>query len=295
VDAHVHICDFLQECSPPERLLEAMDLCGIESAVVFGVPYKKKWSCGQPRRPSRYLDDEAECYMWPATDEAVRFWYQDAEAADRLAPTACGVEPTDLDAASRIDRLLEQGPFVGVGEVMLRHGRLSTHAVGERPRGDHPAVRRLVDVCARRGVPLAIHQNAGSTGQGEVAYLPELDQLMGWRDDVDIVWCHAGISGQHVGPSPEHVDRLLAALDRLHIDLSWSATEELGPQEEIEPRWADVVREHADRFVWGSDSLGRFDRLDAAVERIRAFLGQLPSEAAEKVARGNARELWFRS
>ncbi|MDY7103162.1 MAG: amidohydrolase family protein [Actinomycetota bacterium] len=293
IDAHVHAVDFLQDTGDPSALLGCMDEADVDAAVVFGLAYKKKWSRLEPQRPAYYLDDEASCYPWVATDEAVARFVERADRPDRLAATVCGIEPTDLDAPRRVDRLLTEGPFVGVGELLLRHGRLSTHVLGERARAEHEAVVGIVDVCARHGVPVAIHNNGGSTGQGATAYVDEMEFLLGRRGDVDVVWCHAGISGEGVGRSPEDIDALLGRHPRLHIDLSWSATEALADPDEIDAEWLEVVAGHPLRFVWGSDSVGHFEDLPSKAATFRRFLDQLPPQARTDVASANARRLWF--
>ena len=138
IDGHVHVVDFLQDAADPADLLAALDDGGVEGAVIFGLPVKKKWGDHEPHRPRYYLDDSDSCYPWSATDGATARFVERAGAPERLAPLACGVDPTDLDAARHIDALLTHGPFVGVGELLLRHGRLSTLIHREPARANHP-------------------------------------------------------------------------------------------------------------------------------------------------------------
>lgn len=297
VDAHVHVVDFLQRSADPEHLAAAMDEAGVGAAVVFGLPYKKKWAAHQPNRPDHYLDDEAQLYPWVATDEAVTSFVERFPDRDRLAPTVCGVEATDLDAAERVDRLLSEGPFVGVGELLLRHGRLSTHLEGEWPRADHRAVHRIVEACARHGVPLAVHQNTGATGQGPVAYLDEMTQLLDRADDrLDVVWCHAGVSGEQVAPELAALDDLMGRYPTLHLEMSWSATDRVVPSDEVaEPdgEWLELIAGHPARFVWGSDVVGDPAAMPERTARARAVLDRLPPGARRQVGGENARRLWF--
>ena len=293
IDAHIHIVDFLQDIGDPAELLAEFDRAGVEGGVIFGLPVKKKWGHHEPNRPRYYLDDTDHCYPWSATDEATVRFYEQSGAPDRLAPLVCGVDPTDLDSAQRVDRLLDEGPFVGVGELLLRHGRLTPLIHGEQARANHPAVLAIAGVCARRGVPLVIHQNSGSTGQGPTAYLPELEALLVHAADADVVWCHGGVNEERVVSPTAHLDRLLRQHPRLHIDISWAATEVVSARDHVAHDWLELVAAHPSRFLWGSDSVGRFDGLAGTAQRIAAFLEQLPPAARRAVAGDNARRLFF--
>lgn len=293
VDAHVHLVDFRQESAGVDALVAAMDDAGVSSAVVFGLPYKKRWSWDEPRPPGYYLDDEAQVYPWVAGDLEILDLIDASPHADRFAVTVNGVDPTDLDSADRVDRLLGTGRFAGVGELLLRHGRLSAHVATERPRANHPGVRRILEVCVRHGVPLALHQNAGSTGQGATAFVPEMEELLGWQDIVPIVWCHAGVSGEHVTENADVVDDLLRRYPHLHVDLSWSVLDGPFEDEHISGEWTDLIVAHPERFVWGSDSVGHFDSLSTDAAAARRLLDRLPERTRAGLASANARRLWF--
>lgn len=293
IDAHIHVVDFLQDAADPAQLLAAFDEAGVSAGVVFGLPVKKKWGHHEPSRPRYYLDDVDSCYPWTATDEVTARFFEQSGAPDRLAPLACGVDPTDLDAAARLDRLLSEGPFVGVGELLLRHGRLTPLIHGEPARANHPAVIAIAEVCVRHDAPLLIHQNAGSTGQGPTAYVPELVQLLEASPDLTLVWCHAGVSDEHVVPPEDLLDGLLARHAGLHVDISWAATEVVEGADHVAHEWLELIEAHPDRFVWGSDSVGRFDGLAASAHEFSRLLGRLPAPTRTAVAEENARRLFF--
>jgi len=148
-------------------------------------------------------------------------------------------------------------------------------------------------VCARHDVPLVVHQNSGSTGQGPTAYIPELEELLGRSPDLDIVWAHGGVNEEHVISPTAMLDRLLGDHRRLHIDISWATTEVVSAHDHVAHDWLDLVAAHPDRFLWGSDSVGSFDDIPGIAHRIAAFLDQLPAPARDAVAAGNARWLFF--
>ena len=64
IDTHLHMLDFLQKSSGTKSIMEAMDGCGVEKAVLIGMPCCKKWSKDEPERPLYYQDDNGQCYFY---------------------------------------------------------------------------------------------------------------------------------------------------------------------------------------------------------------------------------------
>lgn len=98
-----------------------------ERAVVFGLPVKKKWSTAEPLKPSYYLDDNAPCQYHSLTDVLVLDALESLDTADglRVAPLACGFDPTDRLAVEHLESVWARSDrWAGVGEVLLRHDDL---------------------------------------------------------------------------------------------------------------------------------------------------------------------------
>ena len=94
----------------------------------------------------------------------------------------------------------------------------------------------------------------------------------------------------------EKLDFLLPTLTRmlhdypnLYIDLSWTVLRPylLDVKGIPDPKWLALVEEHPDRFMLGSDVVGRFDDLGKYLASFRPFLDALPDDVAQKVARDN--------
>jgi hypothetical protein len=300
VDAHIHLFDFMHETDGAEALIAAMDASGVERAVVFGMGVKKKWDAAEPGRPGYYMDDVARCYYFSLTDLLVLEYLDRLPDRDRarLAPMACGFDPTDLSAVTQLERLFDHHPsgtWRGVGEVLLRHGDLSARLAGELPRANHAGMRRVADFCAERQVPLVVHSNASGQGHEPESYVPELEALLRvYAGDV-LVWCHAGISEIH----SEHdhvptVTRLLSEHEVLHVDLSWAAVDDvLDASNEPHAQWVEMIERFPDRVVLGSDVLGHFGAYEEVFGRTARILDGLSSRTREKVAHLNAERLWF--
>lgn len=299
VDAHVHLLDFMQETDGAGALIEAMDGAGVERAVVFGLPVKKKWAAIEPGRPGYYMDDIARCYYYALTDRLLIDQLLELPAGERtrLAPLACGVDPTDLSAVAELERLFDRfpGTWRGVGELLLRHGPLSARLISELPRPNHPGMRRIADFCAERRVPLLLHSNASPVGHAPEAYVPELEELLRASRRTTIVWAHAGLSESH--RAHDHtatVRRLLSEHESLHVDISWMAIDDvLDDSGSLRPRWQELIEAFQDRVVLGTDSVGHFEHYADAVNRAARILAGLGATTRERVGRLNAARIWF--
>ena len=121
-DCHLHFVDFLQHTDGMPALLAAMDKSGVDQSMISGMPLVKEWSAEEHQQPAYYLDDDARCYWYSATDVLVargnvasmQARYQDA---DRLYQEA-------LQLYRQIpDRLGEANVLRARGEVASMQGR----------------------------------------------------------------------------------------------------------------------------------------------------------------------------
>ena len=82
---------------------------------------------------------------------------------------------------------------------------------------------------------------------------------------------------------------MLEAYPNLFIDLSWSLLTPYLMDEQGTPRreWVQLVERFPDRFMIGSDVVGRFNKLGKEMRSFDPFLDELPEEVARKVARDN--------
>ena len=83
--------------------------------------------------------------------------------------------------------------------------------------------------------------------------------------------------------------RMLEAYPNLYIDLSWSMLTPYLLDEQGKPRkeWLALVERYPERFMLGSDVVGRFNKLGKEMHSFNPFLDALPTEVAHKVARDN--------
>ncbi len=67
IDSHLHYTDFLQFSDGYPALCKAMDMSGVDAAVIFGLAMAKQWD-STTSRPAYYLSNDSRCYYYSATD-----------------------------------------------------------------------------------------------------------------------------------------------------------------------------------------------------------------------------------
>jgi predicted TIM-barrel fold metal-dependent hydrolase len=168
----------------------------------------------------------------------------------------------DAALPGRVAAALEEGPWRGIGELHLF-----------APHRRSPVFLRLVDLAVERGLPLQMHADPAV-----------IDALFEHAPGATVVWAHAGAY-----PCPDLLRDYLDRYPRLYADLSMRDGR-VAPEGVLDSGWALLLMEYPDRFMVGVDtySPGRWERLGEVTATIRAWLGQLPTEVAEALARDNA-------
>ncbi|MGH7322823.1 MAG: amidohydrolase family protein [Candidatus Rokuibacteriota bacterium] len=192
-------------------------------------------------------------------------------------------DPTAPEAANRLDALLATGRFQGAGEV---HVHQASRKI--RRAADAPPFLALLDVCARHGVPLVIHDELTPETTAE------LERALGHNRKAIIILAHAG-SGE-----PRAVADLLRRHENLYLDVSGmhfvrtpALATEKGPLA-IPAR--ELLIAHADRILVGLDvwapQLFKPEMLDRLMLWTRRILGELPPDVAQRLAHANATRLF---
>ncbi|AKA25809.1 amidohydrolase family protein [Pseudomonas chlororaphis] len=298
-DAHLHYVDFFQESAGMDKLLRAMADNRIEHVMISGIPVAKKWHEDEPKRPRYYAGDDADAYWYSATDVIV------AAAVSRLAPEQrqyfhpflSGFNPNDKNSDAHIQRMLDLYPglWQGIGEVFTRHDDLTALTSGDTPRANNEAMTRIYHLAAEHDLPVLLHSNITSKREKNPLYLAEVEEPLRNHPHTRFIWAHAGTSLE-VHRHQTQLDfllptltRLLEAYPNLYIDLSWSVLRPylLDEQGVPRPEWVKLVERFPERFMLGSDVVGRFARLGREMRAFDPFLDALPPEVARKVAHDN--------
>jgi len=298
-DAHLHYVDFFQETDGMQKLLKAMDAGGIDHVMISGIPVAKKWHENEPKRPRYYAGDDAPVYWYSATDVLVAAALEelDEEQRKRFHPFLSGFNPNDKNADAHIRRMLELHPglWQGLGEVFTRHDDVTALTEGDTPRANNEALTRVYHLAAEFDLPVLLHSNITSKRERNPLYLTELEEPLRNHPHTRFIWAHAGTSMElHRHQEKleflyDTVSRLLGDYSNLYIDLSWTMLRPylLDEQGNPDPKWVALVEQYPDRFVIGSDVVGRFDSLAPGMQAFEPFLDALPESVAQGVARDN--------
>ncbi|WP_422421035.1 amidohydrolase family protein [Pseudomonas sp. GZD-222] len=298
-DAHLHYVDFFQESEGMQALLKAMDAARIDQSMISGVAVAKKWHEDEPKRPRYYAGDDADAYWYSATDIYVAAALEklEPEQRQRFHPFLTGFNPVDKNAVAHIERMLVLYPglWQGIGEVFTRHDDLTALTSGDTPRANNEAMTRIYHLAAEQDLPVLIHSNITSKRERNPLYLAEIEEPLRNHPHTRFIWAHAGTS-MEIHRHQTQLDFLLPTLSRmlesypnLYVDLSWSVLQPYLLDEQGKPRgeWVALVKRFPERFMLGSDVVGRFDSLGEQLHSFDPFLDALPAEVAQKVAQEN--------
>lgn len=292
-DCHLHLVDFLQKGDGAKAAIEAMDRAGVDHAMISGMPLVKQWSEQEPVQPGYYLEDDARCYWYSATDVLVARDVQSLPEASRkrLHPMICGFNGADRNAVDHVIRMLEWYPnfWEGIGEIMARHDDLTALTYGETTLANNSGLDRVYKLAAERNLPVWVHSNISSVWKRDPLYVNEIEGAVKANPKTRFVWCHAGISRRVVVPSiTTEIERMLTAYPNLWVDLSWVVfEEELMKGGKPNPAWIALIEKFPTRFMIGSDKVGRFANYHEEMQKYYVFLDALKPATVVGVARNN--------
>ncbi len=171
----------------------------------------------------------------------------------------------DPETVDFVRTQLKRFPYRGIGEF---------HVFGEDARSE--VVAAVVDL-AREHV-LALHAHTDVVG---------LEGLLAQAPDLVVIWAHAGFD------VPEAtLTRLIRSHPRLYLELSFR--EGIHEEGHITPEWRELLVEHRERFLVGTDTYTplRWVEVEALAGEARQWLNQLPNDVAYDIAFGNAARLF---
>jgi len=192
-------------------------------------------------------------------------------------------DPTSDAAAARLDAALADGQARALGEV---HVRQVSRQIDRSP--DAPAFLKILEVAARRKVPVIIHQELDDKAAAA------LEKALAASPGATLILAHGG------GATPARLAALLGRHANLRVDLSGMHFQrtphlatETGP---LDPAWKALIEQMPDRFLMGIDlwapRLFEPAMLDKLMRWTRRVLGEFRPEVAERVAYGNAAGLF---
>ncbi|WP_238587641.1 amidohydrolase family protein [Caenimonas sp. SL110] len=173
---------------------------------------------------------------------------------------------------TELARGTDAGPFKGIGEFHLYD---SSNANG-------PVAKKLMALAEDKGLAVLAHVDDTA-----IDLLMANTPSKGQR--TRLIWAHTGIGGAPVA----RVDQLFAKYPLLMGELSYrpGLTCEGG---KLCPEWRALLLKYPDRFMIGSDTWvnQRWQYYDELMKGYRAWLGDLPPDAARKIGWDNAANLF---
>jgi hypothetical protein len=292
-DCHLHLVDFLQRTDGIDAAVAAMDACGVQDALVHGMPVVKAWPDYERIRPEYYLEDDSRCYWYSATDVAVARMVMSLppDKQKRFHPSICGFNGADRNAVDHIKRMIDWYPgfWQAIGEVMTRHDDLTALTYGEVAKADNKALDAVFTFAGQHDLPVFLHSNIGSVWKRDPIYMPEVEEAVKNHPQTRFVWCHAGISRRIDIPTLTTVlPDLLQKYPNLHVDISWVVFETyLYKDGKPSQDWVNLIEQFPDRFLVGSDKVGHFSDYFKEIQKYYPFLDALKPDTAKKLMRDN--------
>lgn len=257
-DAHLHYNEEAQSPHPLPDVLTRMQRNGVKAIVSNSRP-----NDGTKALASSPLTREAGVTVVPF----IRLYRNRADYDNWFRD-----ESIHEMVLAELARGTAAGPFRGIGEFHLYD---SANANG-------PVARKLMVLAEQKNLAVLAHVD-------DVA----IDLLMANTPSrgrkVRLVWAHTGIGGVPVA----RVDQLFAKYPLLMGELSYrpGLTCEGG---KLCPEWRELLLKYPTRFMIGSDTWvnQRWQYYDELMKGYRTWLGDLPADAARRIAWENGAGLF---
>lgn len=312
LDVHAH---FLAQGSIRDAVapaIETMDRLGIAKTLIMPPP--------QPPGHRNLYDYDS--FLPLIRPHATRFGFLGGGGTLNTmihaakASSSVGAAPRrEFEATA--ERILAAGAS-GFGEITAHHVSYFAQHPYEAIPADHPMLRLLADIAARRDVPIDLHldpipsdmapparlaERGGNNPRTLAANIDGFERLLAHNRGARIVWAHAG--RDTLGTWTVALSRrLLRQHANLYMSLSIHPPFGVVPENSLlgdgglpNQAWIALIEEFPDRFVVGSDYFhqapGRDGQtLPPPTAAIRRFVNALAPALGMRVAQENAVRLY---
>lgn len=241
---------------------------------------------------------------------AMRYLQLPASQRHRFDPMITGLHLGDMHSSTYLLQKLAQHPgvFTGVGEITVHKEVVQDLFAGKRQANldnNADALIKLLSTCGIIGMPVVLHCDVDLPGQennAAPAYLEGIRRLFSHPSvtQTNIIWAHGGGLGRFVNAPEGHTATLRKLLEdvrmkHVHIDLSWSVVaERLTQSPEIQCEWVSLIKDHPERFLFGSDALAPASRdvWNKTYASYNGLLMSLPDAARSQLLHGNYQRLF---
>jgi hypothetical protein len=253
-DAHLHYNDEALEPYPLADVLARMQRSGVRAIIANSRPNGGTQALASARDALRATGVTVVPFVRLYRNRAdYDGWFAD-ESIHRMV----------LD---ELARGTPAGPFRGLGEFHLY----------DSANADGPVAAKLMKLARERGLAVLAHCDGVA-----------VDRLMAHAPGARLIWAHTGIGGVPLA----RVRELMARHPTLLGELSYRPGLTEGAR--LAPAWREAFTAMPERFLVGSDTWinARWQQYEALMDGYRAWLAELPREAAQRIAWGNGAALF---
>jgi hypothetical protein len=258
LDAHLHYNDEAREPYPVAEVFARLQRAGVRAIVANSRPNDGTKALAAAK--------DAALKAGVTVVPFVRLYRNRADYDGWFAdPSIRAMVEDELKAGT------SAGPYRGLGEFHLYDSKSA----------DGPIARQLMQLASERRLAVLAHCD-------DVA----IDKLMGHAaagtsKPAAVIWAHTGIGGVPI----TRVRELLAKHPTLLGELSYRPGLVEGGR--LAPVWRELFMQHSERFLIGSDTWinARWDQYETLMTEARLWLGELPPDAAQRIAWGNGAKL----
>lgn len=271
IDVHSHASGSPRRTA--QEFIETMDAAGIARMVLFmGESFT-----GRTRQVSEFQK---------YAERLVLFYTGSIRSDTVRAKIKTGDSKAVGEFLAEYELALQSGLYDGLGEIHTYHSDLPTQIAP-----DSPAIRGLLELAMRHGLPINIHCTTDSRAN--------MERALKAYPKATVIWAHTGTF-----LPPAALMDLLHTHPNLNFDLAIKNKRLrrdaypilLGMM--LREEWRQLFESYPDRFFVGFDfpGVGEFHgtRLETAresTEFIRAILTQLTPDTARKIAYENAQRM----
>ena len=198
-------------------------------------------------------------------------------------------DPTLVKLYEKSEKDLKDGVIVGIGEIFINN-RTSHPKPSFRRKGqvDAPGIRKFFDLVAKYDGFLAFHMEADSDS------MDQLGNLLASNRKGRVVWNHCGgdVSASDVRSMLDKHPNLFCELSHRYPPMNKASSWEIFTSDGIDSSWRQLIEDHSDRFMIGTDARSDYD-FEAAIKTVRkGLLPYLKPDTARKIAYQNAQRLF---
>ena len=194
--------------------------------------------------------------------------------------------PTLVELYEQTEQDFKEGLIVGIGEIFINNRKSNPRErMRRKGQADAPAIRNFFDLVARYDGFLALHMQSDEE---------TMDELLASNRKGRVVWNHCGTdsSASDVHELMDKHPNLFCELSFRYPPINKNSSREIFDSSEIDSSWRELMEEHSDRFMVGTDAHSDKQFIGAINTVRKGLLPNLKPDTARKISHQNAQRLF---